>query len=156
LRLPLAGKGKARAAPGRPDWPETAGARPRSGMIGDVIADETSPQPNVVPSVCENGHTSWPGRFIRVRDQSVYTSRTGTRTGRCPECGKPRAILPGEYRAGTDGLVMRADLPALRATPRDDTAYMQGLIDRAEQIPDGEYVTRMPLIVRPKRGEDQA
>jgi hypothetical protein len=82
------------------------------GGEGEVSADEMSPQPNVVPSVCEDGHTSWPGRFLTVRDQSVYTSRTGTRTGTCPECGKPRAILPGQYQSGKDGFVTRAELPA--------------------------------------------
>jgi hypothetical protein len=35
------------------------------------VTDETKPAPNIVPAVCEDGHTSWPGRFIRVYDTSV-------------------------------------------------------------------------------------
>lgn len=76
------------------------------------MSDESEPAPNVVPAVCVNGHTSYPASFARIHDASVYTARTPTRTGNCPECGEPRTVFPGEYRAGEDGLVTRAELTA--------------------------------------------
>lgn len=75
------------------------------------VTGEGSPAPNVVPAVCREGHVSYPATFVRVHDTSVYTAMTPTRTGNCPQCGKPRAILPGAYRAGADGLVTRAEPP---------------------------------------------
>lgn len=76
------------------------------------MSDETEPVPNVVPAVCVEWHVSYPATFIRVHDSSVYTARTPTQVGLCPECGKQRAVIPGEYRAGTDGFVARTELPA--------------------------------------------
>lgn len=76
------------------------------------VNDEMEPVPNVPPSVCEDGHASYPARYARVRGRGAYVSPAGTGTGACPQCGKPRAILPGEYRAGDDGLVTRAELTA--------------------------------------------
>jgi hypothetical protein len=79
--------------------------------MGDVN-EEMKPQEGVVPAVCEEGCVSWPARYVTVRDQGAYLSLAGMKAGTCPACGKPRAILPGEYRAGDDGLVTRAELTA--------------------------------------------
>jgi hypothetical protein len=76
----------------------------------EVSDSELTPQPNVVPAVCEDGHASWPGRFVKVYDTSVYSAITPTAIGSCPECGKPRVILAGEYRAGADRFVARTEL----------------------------------------------
>jgi hypothetical protein len=40
-------------------------------------------------------------------------ARTAARVGDCLECGKPRTVPAGEYRAGADGLVTRAELTPL-------------------------------------------
>jgi hypothetical protein len=81
------------------------------GEDEDMSASETEPAQNVVPAACEDGHVSWPGSFIRLYDTSVYAARTPARVGDCPECGKPRTVLVGEYRAGADGFVTRGELP---------------------------------------------
>jgi hypothetical protein len=75
------------------------------------VPSETEPVPNVVPAVCVNLHASYPARFIHVRGSAVYTASSSTSAGSCPECGEPRAIWPGIYRAGADGIVTRSDLP---------------------------------------------
>lgn len=73
-----------------------------------MAADETRPQPGVVPTVCEGGHRAWPVTpvvYVRVRGRSEFSLDRPMRCGDCAECGKPRWILPGVYRDGPDGLV---------------------------------------------------
>lgn len=71
------------------------------------MSDGTEP----VPSACDDGHASWPSMYIRLYGQGAYRPGSPMRTGSCPLCGKPRAILPGEYRAGPGGYVTRDGLP---------------------------------------------
>jgi hypothetical protein len=77
--------------------------------MGDMT--ELEPQPNVVPAACEDGHISWPARYIRLGGEAVYAAESALRAGSCPGCGKPRAIIPGEYRADPDGYVTRDGQP---------------------------------------------
>lgn len=100
-------------------WPESEPLLPDAGPgsgedceeENEAVIDETRQVPNVAPAVCEDGHTSYPGRFIRISGRSVYSASTPVQAGFCPECDAPRQILAGRYRAGADGMVTREELP---------------------------------------------
>lgn len=58
-----------------------------------------------------------------------------------------RSLLLGLGGLFVAPAIVRAD-SLMRIVPRDDTAYLQGLIDRGIPVLDGNFVVRGPILMR--------